>query len=89
MTPRPITTEIRRPNPALLGSREEFDSFADKMLALEREREAIMSALPDSPPERTYTACHTDGRMFTGLKNATAACQLIINLPDSSGWNWA
>lgn len=39
--PRKVETEVRRPNPALLGGRaEDRDAFADRMLAEERKREA-------------------------------------------------
>lgn len=38
--PLRVTTEVRRPNPALLGTKEERDAFSDRMLFEERQREA-------------------------------------------------
>jgi hypothetical protein len=48
--PRLVITAISRPNPALFGSREERDAFADLMLAKEREMNEAMADLPEPKP---------------------------------------
>lgn len=49
--PQRTTTVIRRLNPALFGTKEQRDAFADLMLAKEREMAATMAPLPDSVSE--------------------------------------
>lgn len=40
VAPRPVETEVAKLNPALLGSRESIDAFADEALRAERNRKA-------------------------------------------------
>lgn len=72
MPPQYIATEVRRLNPALLGTREEFDAFAQRML--EREREALLEMA-----ELAHKAEEYDSRMQFADLEADAALESRVH----------
>ena len=71
-SPKLITTEVRKLNPALLGTREEFDAFAQRML--EREREALLEMA-----EMACKADQYDQRMAFADLEADAALESRVH----------
>ena len=59
-SPQPITTQIRNLNPACLGSQQERDAFADRMLAREEEEKARLLRMAHNAEEYSARMAFAD-----------------------------